>query len=67
MALFRLKGYAYTKELIELGIYQYNARIKELRTAGHEIISQKINGMCGFVYNSVCACVFTLPTEGRSI
>jgi len=31
LKLLKLKGFAYTKELIGLGIYQYNSRIHELR------------------------------------
>ena len=52
IALFRVKGYAYTQELINLGIYQYNARIKELRSDGFEIESLQINGKYGFICNN---------------
>jgi len=48
LGLFRKKGYCYTQELIMAGIYQYNARIKELRGLGYHIISERINGRCGF-------------------
>lgn len=48
LSLLRLNGYAYTKDLIGLGIYQYNARIKELRDDGHNIVSCKLNGCFGF-------------------
>lgn len=49
LELFRLKGYCYTMELLQLGIYQYNARILELRRDGFDIESRKINQKCGFV------------------
>lgn len=46
--MFRKKGFCYTKELIMAGIYQYNARIKELRAVGYRILSQKRDGMFAF-------------------
>lgn len=48
LELFRLKGFAYTSELVGLGIYQYNARIKELRTMGYNIVSKIYNGKYSF-------------------
>jgi biotin operon repressor len=45
-------GWVSTKTLIDLGIYQYNARIKGLRDKGFTILSEtrKYNGhdVCGF-------------------
>jgi len=49
IALLRRKGYVYTQELVKAGIYQYNARIKELRELGYGIISQKRDGKFGFL------------------
>jgi len=53
LELFRLKGYCFTQELIGLGIYQYNARIKELRAEGLNINSTKINGKFAFECDNV--------------
>jgi len=53
LTLFRLKGFCYTQELINLGIYQYNARLKELRNEGFLIKSQKINGKFAFKFLGV--------------
>ena len=48
LELFRLKSFCYTMELIDLHIYQYNARIKELREQGFCIESCKVDGKFAF-------------------
>ena len=49
LELFRVQGgYCYTSQLVGLGIYQYNARIKELRETGLTIVSKKRNGCFSF-------------------
>jgi hypothetical protein len=53
LELFRLQeGILYTYQLVDLHIYQYNARIKELREKGYDIESKKIGGIFGF---SMCS------------
>ena len=49
LELFRIKGgFCYTMDLIDLHIYQYNARIKELRELGCCIESCKLGGKFAF-------------------
>lgn len=52
LELIKIRGYCYTMELVDLHIYQYNARIKELRREGFDIESKKVNGKFAFVLNT---------------
>ena len=49
LKLLRTCSFVRTKTLVDMGFYQYNARILELRRSGHDIISCKQEGLYGFV------------------
>lgn len=48
LELFEQKNHIFTQEFGNLGIYQYNARIKELRDRGYNIVSCKIDSKFAF-------------------
>ena len=49
LKLLRTCSFVRTKTLTDMGFYQYNARILELRRSGHNILSCRQEGIWGFV------------------
>ena len=49
LKLLQTTSFVRTQTLVQMGFYQYNARIYELRCMGHKILSCKQDGLWGFV------------------